>query len=118
MQRTLFVYGTLMQGERHHDVLGNAEFLGRARTLPEYDLVLVDYFPALLPAGQTAVEGELYRVEQTALEALDVLEEVPDYYLRVPITLADGRCAETYLLPRDRAGTAPLIPSGNFRQRS
>lgn len=115
--RTLFVYGTLMQGERHHDVLGGAEFLGHARTLPAYDLVLIDYFPALLPDGDTAIEGELYRVDQAALEALDVLEEVPEYYLRVPIALEDGRSAETYLLPRDRAGAAPLIPSGDFRKR-
>lgn len=113
----VFVYGTLMHGEHHHDVLAHAEPLGPARTLPAYDLVFIDYYPALLPGGHCAVEGELYRVDAATLKALDALEEVPDYYVRERITLEDGRTADTYLMPRERAlGGTPIL-SGSFRRR-
>jgi gamma-glutamylcyclotransferase (GGCT)/AIG2-like uncharacterized protein YtfP len=38
--------------------------------------VLVDYFPALLYGGTTAVRAELYRVGAQTLARLDELEEV------------------------------------------
>jgi gamma-glutamylaminecyclotransferase len=113
----VFVYGTLMHGEHHHDVLAHAERLGPARTLPAYDRVLIDYYPALLPGGQCAVEGELYRVDAATLQALDALEEVPEYYVRERIALDDGRSADTYLMPRERAVSSLPIPSGSFRKR-
>lgn len=116
-QWDVFVYGTLMRGEHHHDVIQHAELLGPARTLPHYDLVLVDYYPALIRGGALSVEGELYRVDAATLDALDVLEEVPSLYQRERIQLEDGRVAETYLLPRERATGSRPIPSGSFRRR-
>lgn len=113
----LFVYGTLMRGEHHHDVIAGAELIGEAATLPAYELVLIDYFPAMLAGGSTAVHGELYRVDAATLARLDVLEEVPDYYVRVRIELAGGGRADTYLMPRERASAARPIPSGSFRGR-
>lgn len=114
----LFVYGTLMRGEHHHDLIAGAEFLGEATTLPAYELVLVDYFPALLQGGSTAVHGELYRVDAETLARLDELEEVPHYYVRAQIALADGRRADTYLMPRERvAAGAAAIVSGSFKAR-
>jgi gamma-glutamylaminecyclotransferase len=113
----LFVYGTLMRGEHHHDALAGAEFLGEAETLPVYELVLVDYFPALLTGGATAVRGELYRVDAELLARLDELEEVPHYYVREEIALSGGARAETYLMPRERVPGAPRIESGSFRRR-
>jgi gamma-glutamylcyclotransferase (GGCT)/AIG2-like uncharacterized protein YtfP len=118
MERCLvFVYGTLMRGEHHHDVIQAAEFVGPARTLPAYDFVLIDYFPALVPGGQRAIEGELYWVDAATLAALDVLEEVPDFYVRESIALADGQRAHTYLMPRERATGATPLAANSFRQR-
>src|SRR5688572_15780893 len=93
----LFVYGTLMKGEHHHDQLAGAEFLGTAETAASYELVQIDYYPALIQGGTSKVIGELYRVDEATLKRLDELEEVPHYYVREPITLADGRQVETYL---------------------
>lgn len=106
-----------MRGERHHDSLEKAELVGEAETLPVYELVLVDYFPALLKGGTTAVRGELYRVDAELLERLDELEEVPHYYVREEIALVGGARAETYLMPRDRVPGAVRIESGSFRGR-
>jgi gamma-glutamylcyclotransferase (GGCT)/AIG2-like uncharacterized protein YtfP len=113
----LFVYGTLMRGEHHHDVMLEAEFVREAETLPAYELVLIDYFPAMLEGGQTRVCGELYRVDGETLARLDALEEVPHYYIRARIALADGQSADTYVMPRERARGAVRIPSGSFRAR-
>jgi gamma-glutamylaminecyclotransferase len=114
----LFVYGTLMRGERHHDVMAGAEFVGAAQTLAEYELVLIDYFPALVRGGAQRVRGELYRVDAETLARLDELEEVPHYYVRERVALADGGSAETYVMPRERVGAgANKIESGSFRER-
>ena len=70
----LFVYGTLMRGERAHDRLRAAHYLGEFRTTPGYRLLdLVDY-PGLVRGGDDAVEGELYAVDARTLAALDASE--------------------------------------------
>lgn len=114
----IFVYGTLMQGEHHHDTLKGARFLGPAETLPHYELVQIDYYPAMLPGGASRVFGELYEVDDVILQVLDRLEEVPVYYVRERIVLADGSHADTYLMPRERVDNPEPIPSGYFRMRT
>jgi gamma-glutamylcyclotransferase (GGCT)/AIG2-like uncharacterized protein YtfP len=111
----VFVYGTLMQGEHHHDQLNGAEFLGTRSTRAHYELVQIDYFPAMIMGGSSSVLGELYAVDDTILARLDLLEEVPHYYVRESIELSDDTRAETYLMPRERMGRATPIPSGSFR---
>lgn len=106
-----------MRGEHHHDVMARAEFVAEAATLPLYELVLIDYFPAMLAGGTTRIQGELYRVDAETLARLDELEEVPHFYVRERIALADGSSAETYLMPRERVTNAKPIPSGSFRAR-
>lgn len=114
----LFVYGTLMRGEHHHDTMAGAEFIAEAQTLAEYELLLIDYFPALVPGGEQAVRGELYSVDAATLARLDALEEVPHYYVRERVQLAGGGSAETYVMPRERVGVeAKRIASGSFRER-
>src|SRR5687768_6262063 len=111
----VFVYGTLMQGEHHHDEMKGAHFLGLTETQPEYELVQLDYYPAIVRGGSLRIIGELYDVDDAILARLDKLEEVPLYYVRERITLADGSQADTYVLPRERLGGAALpIPSGYF----
>jgi gamma-glutamylaminecyclotransferase len=112
----LFVYGTLMRGEFHHGTLADAAFEREATTVPSFQLHLVDYYPALLLAGPLAVRGEVYTVPAATLTRLDVLEDVPDLYVRCAIILADGSSAQAYVLRPERlpAGS-PLIASGDFR---
>src|SRR5688572_26134467 len=97
----LFVYGSLLRGERHHDVLAAARFLGPARTAARYRLVQGEAYPALLTAGQATVIGELYEVSAELLVRLDAFEDHPNLYRRTSILLADGTEAWAYVGPAD-----------------
>ncbi len=114
---TIFVYGSLLGGERNHRVLEGARFVGEARTAPSFSLHDLGSYPAMVADGSHAIVGELYEVDELTLARLDSLEGHPSYYERHTITLADGNAAETYLLPRDQVDHAPLITSGDWRQR-
>lgn len=113
----LFVYGSLMRGEMYHRLISRGSFLGAAATPPDYDLVDLGAYPALLPGGRTAVRGELYAVDEPLLSRIDELEGAPDYYRREEIVLADGTRAETYFLNAAETGHLPRIASGDWRLR-
>jgi len=114
----VFVYGTLMKGELHHEVLLQSRFVGPAVSQALYDLEQIDYYPAMIPGGKTAIRGELFEVDDATLAKLDSLEEVPVYYVRETITLEDGTKALAYLMPRERVEGSSPIPSGYFRLRT
>jgi gamma-glutamylcyclotransferase (GGCT)/AIG2-like uncharacterized protein YtfP len=92
-----FVYGTLKHGFSNHwlieDVVGSghAHFLGVAKTKQRFPLVCGPFqVPFLLnmPNSGLQVEGELYAVDQSALERLDELEGVSKgHYQRCPLVL-------------------------------
>jgi len=113
----IFVYGSLLSGERNHRVLEGARFIGEDRTAPHFSLHDLGSYPAMVADGAHAIVGELHEVDELTLARLDSLEGHPNYYERHTITLADGSAAETYLLPRDQVDRAPLIASGDWRQR-
>ena len=89
----VFVYGTLKRGFYNHRLLEekSASFVGTARTRDPMRLVLGEYgIPYLMPEGEASgpVVGELWRVDDDALDALDVLEGVDEgMYVRVRLQL-------------------------------
>jgi gamma-glutamylaminecyclotransferase len=111
----LFVYGTLLRGERNHHLLHGATALGEGRSAAAYELLDAGGYPAMVSGGTTAIVGEVYAVDEPTLAALDRLEDHPSYYRRTPIDLVDGRRVETYLLDRDRAAGMPRLPAGDWR---
>ena len=107
----LFVYGTLLSGQRNHDYLRGAVALGAACTAAEYRLVTLGAYPALRNSGDAAIPGELYLVSSSNLAVLDRLEGHPDFYRRGLVKLDDGRVALTYFLPEDQYKDAEQISS-------
>lgn len=114
---TVFVYGTLRAGEANHDLLAGHERLGPARTEPRFELVDLGAYPALVPGGDTAIVGEVYRVDGPTLAALDRLEGHPHFYKRVAVRLHDGRLAQAYVLPADAVAGRPRISGGDWSAR-
>jgi gamma-glutamylaminecyclotransferase len=113
----VFVYGTLLVGERNHHLLEGARRVAEARTGPAFTLHDFGPFPGLVAGGSHAVLGEVYEVDEPALAALDRLEDHPSFYQRTSIRLEDGTAVQAYLLRPDQVSHLPIIPSGSWRAR-
>lgn len=112
--RRIFVYGTLRRGETNAALMTDARFVRVARSRPDFTLFALDGHPGLGAGGHTAVVGEVYEVNDDVLRGLDALEGHPAWYVRSPITLADGETVETYLLPPRFTVGRPTIPDGDW----
>ncbi len=119
MPRTtrLFVYGSLRRGEPSHARLGDAVFVGEARTRPELTMIDLGEYPGVVAGGATAIAGEVYEVEPATLAALDAFEGHPELYRRSTITLDDGSEVEAYLLVADAGDHRRVVGSGDWRRR-
>ena len=114
----VFVYGTLLRGERNHSLLQNARFVGEAVTQPNFELADLGSYPAMVPGGSTPIAGEIYAVNAAELAALDALEEHPHTYRRTKIALAGDAIVEAYLLEGELVRGRKRIASGSWRRRA
>ena len=90
----LFVYGSLKaDGSAHHLLNGAlAEVEG---ILDQVELSVHDGYP-MLRSGSEQLQGEVYRIPDSLLSALDAWEEVPSVYCRRRRELIDGRNVWVY----------------------
>ena len=86
-----------------------------ARTKPEYDLIDLGEYPALVSGGTTSVRGSVYEVEPDLLAILDEFEDHPDMYRRTQIELFEGHLVQTYLFPRRLLWAQTPVDSGDWR---
>ena len=93
----IFVYGTLMKGQRYHGrYLSPLEPLG-VGVLSGYRMFDIGSFPGIVP-GKGKVKGEIYRVNARQLAAIDHLEDEGDLYVRttVKVRTAPLCCVDAY----------------------
>jgi len=107
------VYGSLRKGLSNHFLLENSEYLGQVKTPPEWSLYDLGAFPALVPAGKTAVVVEVYRVTPETLVALDQLEDYPEWYQRQRLPTPYGDCW-IYYHPQQTNEHLTLVPDGDW----
>lgn len=90
----LFVYGTLMHGERNHHRMRvpGIEYIGGTQT--EYyqytlyaKLAFGGYAPVMVRGGNHRIAGEVYLVSGELMQELDMFEGHPEVYRRGKITL-------------------------------
>lgn len=81
----VFVYGTLKKGYGNHSVIKAAggEFVKTFTTKPIYTMISLGGFPGVIEKGNTAISGEIYRVNN--MKPLDNLEGYPKFYNRIRI---------------------------------
>lgn len=113
----LFVYGSLLRGEREHALLDQALFVGAARTAPVYTLVDLGPYPALIENGRVSVVGELYLVDKKQRFSIDVKMECPVLFQRIEIRLDDGATAETYAMRDEQVRGKRRLGRGDWRRR-
>ncbi|MGZ4108044.1 MAG: gamma-glutamylcyclotransferase family protein [Tumebacillaceae bacterium] len=117
----MFVYGTLLRGERNHRVV--APYLKAVQPgTVRGRLYDVGTYPALvLDENASPVVGEWFTVTGAGLKAMDALEEyfgpghVDNEYERVRVTdLSNGRYGWVYVWLDSRE--RPEIVGGNWRE--
>ena len=85
MKKTLlFVYGTLMRGERNYFRIADQKFVSEATAAPKYRVFDLGPYPGLVrdEASGLAVRGEVFAVSECALAELDDFEGVPTAFVR------------------------------------
>ncbi len=115
--RRLFVYGTLLEGERDHRLLDGRQPVGACSTEPSFQLVDLGAYAAMVAGGSTSVAGELYLVDRQTLVEIDLVREVPILFKRVLIPLGDGSQAETYVMDVDQVRGKRRLNHGDWRRR-
>jgi len=110
----VFVYGTLMLGERNHHWMGGAARMGRAVTPRGFSLWSLGQYPAACHGGVGRIRGEVYQLSLAHLYRLDVLEECPRFYRRRLIRTAFGM-AWIYYQPAPPADS-DWLPGGDWRR--
>ncbi len=117
----VFVYGTLLRGERNHSLLFGSRFIGDGYTTRDFELVDLGDFPAMIPADEDSqgcsIYGEIYAVDHSILEILDEIEDHPSFYRRTPVQLKDGSLVDVYLLTAHQAAFYPRIETGDWRTK-
>ncbi|MEO1695369.1 MAG: gamma-glutamylcyclotransferase family protein [Pseudomonadota bacterium] len=113
--RPVFVYGTLKRGyPNYRAYLASATYLGDARTLDPYPLVIGGRYrtPFLFdePGRGARVDGELFEVTSRQRARLDLLERVGrprGYHIAIiPVEAADGSIVDAQCYLMDRANVA------------
>jgi gamma-glutamylcyclotransferase (GGCT)/AIG2-like uncharacterized protein YtfP len=124
----VFFYGTLMRGfERRGRAQIEAELTAKGRGWIRGALFDLGLYPGAIPASDSRVWGELYRVQniQAVLAALDEIEgfrrDEPDasLYTRVEtqVTLEEGGVETAWVYFYNAPlGQAPRIESGDYLQ--
>lgn len=106
----VFVYGTLMQGQRANHMLSGARYAGKFQ-LQDYAMYHLGRYPGIVPCPGERVLGELYYVNREMLAKMDEYEEEGSLYLRRTVQLQGetGTCgAEAYIYNREVTG-CPLL---------
>jgi len=116
----VFVYGSLKRGFSNYKRLldgsiGDCEYLHVATTKGTmYDL---GPFPAVDIEGPNQIRGEVFRVDEDVLFALDRLEGDPTFYNRTKVDLSTGEKAWIYHISRNKINSNMLVPDGDWRKK-
>jgi len=113
MPEYVFVYGTLMRGQRNYRWLlkdnPDAEFVGEglAEGLALYNVT--PGYPGVIRENGAFTIGEVFRINRKVLEKIDRLEDEGDLYLREKtlVTLKAGPAIEAWVYLWNR----PPVPA-------
>ena len=103
MLELVFVYGTLMRGNRNHRWMlqdnPGAEFVGEGWAEGVALYKVTSGYPGVILEAGSRTRGEVFRVDQQILRRMDDLEDEGDLYRRekVAVSLDEGPTVETWV---------------------
>ncbi len=113
----VFVYGTLMKGQRAHAYLSEAECIGEYR-LPGYAMYDLGWYPGIVPDPGRTVYGEVYRVSGRMLREMDRYEGEGSLYHRVRATAENGSgTVSVFVYVYAKETGSGFIPDGKWTGR-
>ena len=86
-EQYVFVYGSLKQKFHNNHVLQGATYIGKASTHQKYLMFSLGSFPALTKSPKYHITGELYRVTERTMKALDYLEGEGCFYKKEQVSI-------------------------------
>lgn len=113
MSTRVFVYGTLMRGQRNHHWMRGAVWLG-CSSPRGFSLWSLGQYPVACPGGGGRIRGEVYSLSLAHLYRLDVLEECPRFYRRRLVRTRFGMAWIYYQL--EPPANAIWLPGGDWRR--
>jgi len=104
-----------MQGYPNHHYLSNSKYLGRCITQNKFTLLtdgIIPYLSREIAAHH--ISGELYDVNETDIESLDMLES---RYIRseIDVELMDGAVHTAGVYFKEDKNMVYVVPSGDYR---
>jgi len=84
----VFVYGTLMQGQRAADMLYDSVYAGKF-LLKDYGMYNLGAYPGIRPMNGENVYGELYYINETTRQQLDYYEGNGSLYNRTIVSVCN-----------------------------
>jgi len=123
--KRLFVYGSLLEGQRGHTrILNGKKPLVKTWTRESSFTMVTDLessFPFVFFGGSTRIKGEVYELTSLEVAELDIYEDYPRLYGRQPVALECGEEAEMYtpldpswILEKLEKREMVLIPNGDW----
>ena len=115
----VFVYGTLLTGERNERWAAGAKHTPATAYGTLYDTHCG--YPALVQEGSTLIKGEILLTDEAGLKQMDRLEGYPNFYRRETIeatlTLTGEKIAALAYIMNRLPQDASVISNGDWRHR-
>ena len=112
LPHAVFVYGTLMRGERAAHLMAEGEFVGEY-VLSGYALYDLGRYPGILAKAGSEVAGEVYYVSDEMLAAMDEYEDEGTLYHRRKVNVTgSGESLSVWVYVYAHAHTVSKPPMG------
>ena len=107
--RAVFVYGTLMRGERASHMLDAYEYCGEF-CLKDYAMYNVSTYPGIKSQKGECVVGEVYLVDDAGIQRMDEYEEEGSLYIRELVNVENANeNMEAFVYVYNHESVGPVI---------
>ena len=113
------VYGSLIKGLSNHNIIVNSKYVGVFESKPEFTMISLESFPALINKGNTSITFHVYAVDTDVFDSVNVLEgyrgeNKNNFYERGILKTPFGNAFYYYQNKSKLKENNPIVASGNW----